>query len=206
MTKNEFLMALKQQLAQLPQSEIERFLSYYDEMIADRIEEGLSEQEAVASMEDVHVIAERILYEMPLHTLVKSKAKEKTSGGLTALTIVLLVLGFPLWFPLLLTVVIVLFTIFLVIWVVALVLAVCVIAVACSGLAAIVAGIATIPIFPPLGLAAIGSGLAFSGLCIFLFFGVKLCIQGLAKLSKRFFRWIKSLFIRKKKGGEHYEA
>jgi len=41
----------------------EQHLTYYAEMLADRMEEGMSEEEAVASMEDVDTIASRILQE-----------------------------------------------------------------------------------------------------------------------------------------------
>ena len=50
MTKKEFLARLRRGLAQLPPEEREERLAFYSEMIDDRMEEGLSEQEAVASL------------------------------------------------------------------------------------------------------------------------------------------------------------
>ena len=202
MTKHEFLGALKTRLSQLPPAEVERFLSYYGEMIDDRVEDGMTEEAAVAAMEDVSVIAERILYDTPLHTLVKATAKEKmekTSFSKTwqATTIILLVLGFPLWFPLLLALGSVALTVFVVFWVVILSLLAAVVAVAFSGVVAVGVGIILLFSHPIAGLALTGCGLGFAGLCILLFFGVKACVKGLIYLSKRFGHWIKSLFIKK---------
>lgn len=63
MTKGEFLRQLKKSLRQLPKNEIEKSLLYYREMIEDRMEEGLGEEEAVAEFEDVQIIANGILKE-----------------------------------------------------------------------------------------------------------------------------------------------
>lgn len=50
MTKEQFLRAVRERLTGLPQSDIDRSLDFYSEMIDDRIDEGLSEEEAVAAM------------------------------------------------------------------------------------------------------------------------------------------------------------
>ena len=47
MRKKEFLSALRRKLKGLPKREIEERISFYGEMIDDRIEEGFSEDEAV---------------------------------------------------------------------------------------------------------------------------------------------------------------
>ena len=49
MNKQEFLSQLRKGLAGLPQNDIEERLAFYGEMIDDRIEEGLSEEEAVSA-------------------------------------------------------------------------------------------------------------------------------------------------------------
>ena len=73
MTKMQFLMALHDALSGLPRDEIEERLNFYTEMIEDRIEEGLSEEQAVAAVGSVEEIASQIAREIPV-----SKAKEKT--------------------------------------------------------------------------------------------------------------------------------
>lgn len=63
MTRVQFLNALYQRLEGMSKAEAEEYLTYYAEMLADRMEEGMSEEEAVASMEDTETIARRILQE-----------------------------------------------------------------------------------------------------------------------------------------------
>ena len=56
MNKTEFLERLGERLSGLPQEDIDERLGFYGEMIDDRMEENLSEEEAVAqigSMDDI---------------------------------------------------------------------------------------------------------------------------------------------------------
>jgi len=64
MTKLEFLVQLERRLIGLDQAEVKRQLAYYAEMLEDRMEDGMSEAEAVESMGDVDVIAAGILGEV----------------------------------------------------------------------------------------------------------------------------------------------
>ena len=63
MTRKQFLNDLYLRLTALGPERAEQHLTYYAEMLADRMEEGMSEEEAVASMEDLDTIARRILEE-----------------------------------------------------------------------------------------------------------------------------------------------
>lgn len=64
MTRREFLSELYHRLGtKMSREEAEQYLTYYAEMLADRVEEGMTEEEAVAGMEDVDTIAGRILQE-----------------------------------------------------------------------------------------------------------------------------------------------
>lgn len=63
MTRVRFLNDLYHHLYGLTQDQAELHLTYYAEMLADRMEEGMSEEEAVAGMEDVETIARRIMEE-----------------------------------------------------------------------------------------------------------------------------------------------
>ena len=47
MNKQEFLSLLRRELSGLPQGDIEERVGFYAEMIDDRMEEGLTEEEAV---------------------------------------------------------------------------------------------------------------------------------------------------------------
>ena len=65
MTRAQFLNDLYRRLAGngMNAEQAEQHLTYYAEMLADRMEEGMAEEQAVASMEDVDTIARRILEE-----------------------------------------------------------------------------------------------------------------------------------------------
>ena len=67
-------------------------------MIDDRMEDGISEEEAVEGIGTVDQIYEQIMSDMPLVKLVKEKVKPKRK--LKAWEIVLLTLGSPVWIPL----------------------------------------------------------------------------------------------------------
>ena len=114
MNKAEFLALLDRRLAALPESDRKRSVNYFSEIIDDRMEEGESEEEAVAGLENLDDIVERILGEA---THVNEGAK--TSGAAADatlpkkaqrfplwLTILLLVLGSPIWLPLFLTLIV----------------------------------------------------------------------------------------------------
>jgi len=196
MTKREFLDDLKSHLSQLPQDELGKRLAYYSELIDDMTEDGMDEAAAVERLGDVSKIADDILREQPLQTLVKTRMRP--SGGWTALNIIFLVLGFPIWFPLLMAFLAVVLSMYIVIWSIVVVLFAVVFSIAESGIALIVGGIWNIINNPIVALIALGSGVALAGLAIFAFLGAVAAAKGLAKLTVLIARGIKSLFIRKK--------
>ena len=61
MNKREFLRSLSASLRGMPRGERAQSLEYYGEMIQDRMEEGLSEEEAVARLGSADEIARQIL-------------------------------------------------------------------------------------------------------------------------------------------------
>ena len=89
MTKHEFLLSLQDRLSGLPQDDVEERLTFYCEMIEDRMEEGLSEEEAVSAIGSVDEIAAQIVADIAL----AGNAKEKTKPH-RAWEIVFLALGF----------------------------------------------------------------------------------------------------------------
>ena len=101
--KQIFIHQLKKKLANLPEKERKKSLAFYSEMIDDAMEDGMSEAEAVKSLGDVNDIARDILSEAPFSSIVKGetqklKNKCKNSPAFT----VLLIVGSPVWLPLLL--------------------------------------------------------------------------------------------------------
>lgn len=61
MNKHEFLAALRRELTALPHGELTEQLNFYNEMIDDRMEEGMTEEDAVAGIGSVEGIAAVIL-------------------------------------------------------------------------------------------------------------------------------------------------
>jgi len=61
MNKAEFLAEIRRKIQGLPQSDIEKFLDYYAEMIDDYTEDGHTEEEAIRELGSVEQIVEQIL-------------------------------------------------------------------------------------------------------------------------------------------------
>jgi len=199
MTKGEFLGELKSRLSQLPRDELEKQLSYYAELIDDMTEDGMDEALAIGKLGDIAKIAESILQEQPLPALVKSRVRP--SGGWTAFSIVLLVLGAPVWLPIFIALLAVLLSVYIVIWALIVVLFAVVLAIALSGLALIVASLWLNGPGLPLALMALGGGILCAGLSILAFFGALLAAKGLVRFTALIAGWIKSLFMRKEPRG-----
>lgn len=198
MTKQEFLTRLEEELSGLPQEDIAERLAFYGEMIEDRMEEGASEEEAVAGIGPVDAVAKQIIDEIPIGKLVRERVKSKRRMG--AGEIILLILGSPVWLSLLIAAFAVILSVYIVIWAVIIsmwavfaALVVCVPAAAAVGIYLMLKG-RTLQ-----GIAMIGAAAVLAGLSVFLFFGCRALSKGAAILTKKIFSWIKSLFIRKEK-------
>ena len=100
MNKQAFLAQLRKELSHIPPAEREEQILFYSEMIDDRMEEGLSEEQAVAQIGRVEDIAAQIAAERAGDKAPhpEKKSARRRVGGETAL----LIAGFPLWLPLLL--------------------------------------------------------------------------------------------------------
>ena len=77
MRKQEFLDELNKKLSDLSRSEAEERISFYSEMIDDRIEEGLSEEDAVSAIGTIDNVAMQITAEIPLTKIAKVNFKSK---------------------------------------------------------------------------------------------------------------------------------
>jgi len=119
MTKFEFLSLLREELAGLPEDEINSRLSFYEESINDRMDEGKSEEEAVAELGYVSDIVSQIAKDTPFFTIVKDKVKPKRR--LSTLEIVLISVTFPIWLPLLITILALIPVFYLVFWIIGLI-------------------------------------------------------------------------------------
>ena len=75
MDKKSFLDQLRERLSFLPASELERTLAYYSEIISDRMDNGMSEQEAVAAVGSIDEIVESVKSEGNYNTTVNTNTK-----------------------------------------------------------------------------------------------------------------------------------
>lgn len=198
MTKLKFLLELNDRLSGLPKSEVEERLSFYNEAIEDRMEEGLSEEEAVAAVGSAEEVAVQIISETPLIKVAKEKIKPKRK--LRVWEIVLLAVGSPIWVSLLAAALAVVISLYAAVW--------SVVAAFWSVFGAFVGGaiggVAWGVWFMvldkiPVGISIIGAGVTLAGLAIFAFFGCLAATKGVVWLTKKAVLGIKFCFIGKEK-------
>lgn len=119
MTKQEFLTELRNNLNGLPKEEIEDRINFYEEMINDRMDEGKTEEQAVADIGTTDEAVRTIASQTKMSTLVKEKMIPKRR--ITGFEVCMLILGFPLWFPLLITIIALLGVGYILLWTLAIV-------------------------------------------------------------------------------------
>lgn len=196
MTKQEFLAGLRGKLSGLPRKDIEERLNFYSEIIDDRVEEGLSEEDAVRAVGSSDEIAAQILSEFDTPKSESKEEKPKKDRSLAG--IVLIALGFPLWFPLLMAAFSIVIAVYAVIlcavlsfWAVFAALAGSSFGVAFSGAVFLFTGKAVS------GIAMAGTGLTLAGLAIFAFFGCRALTRFIFDFTKKAVIWVKGLFVKK---------
>ena len=217
MTKLEFILALQKELANLPQEELQQRLTFYSEMIEDRVEEGLSEEEAVAQIGSVEEIASQILAEYTQNEPatveeIPVMQKEKTRRKIKNWELVLLILSSPLWISLLIAALSVAFSVVVSVLAVVFSAIVSLWPVVIS-LWAVFASMAACAVALPIGavcyfcigdtypgIAAIGIGFVCIGLAILSFYACKALTKGTAALTVKTVMLLKRLFTGKEKG------
>jgi uncharacterized membrane protein len=198
MNKQEFLAKLQTNLSGLPEKEVQDSLGFYSEMIDDRMEEGLSEEDAVRDIGSAEEIARQIIAETPLITIVKDKIKPKRK--IQAWEIVLLILGAPIWLSLLIAAFAVILSLYISFW--ALIISfwsvfASLIAVALCGIGVGIGLIWNSNILTAIML--IATGLICAGLSIFCFYGCKVATKGVILLAKKIVIGTKNVFMKKEK-------
>lgn len=193
MTKQEFLTELERALGKLPHAEIEQALAFYDEAISDRMEDGASESEAVASLGPVDDIAAQITAETP--PIPRAIARANT--GSRTLNIVLLAVFSPIWVPIALGLAMAALGIYVAIWAVIVSLWIVDAALVLMPIAGF-AGLASLASQGALmsGLFALGGTLIASGMGLLASFAVFWTSRLLFGATRSFARWIASLFVR----------
>ena len=196
MNKQEFLDGLRKGLSGLPQADIEERLTFYGEMLDDRIEEGLSEEEAVSAAGSVNEIVRQTVADIPLAKIAKERIKPKRR--LKAWETVLLALGSPIWLSLGVAAAAVIFALYVTVWsVIASFWSVFASLAVCAA-----AGVPMCVVFAAggsgaAGIAVLSAGIVCAGLSVFMFFGCLQATKGILLLTKKFAIWVKNCFIKK---------
>ena len=189
MTKKEFLVQLSVALAPLPSAEIDQHLAFYGEMIDDRMEEGLGEAEAVDGLGIPQEIAAQIL------SLGNSKESDKPQKKqMSVTTIVLLVLGSPIWLSLAVAALSVVVSMFITPW--SLVISLWAVFASFAGTAVGMLFVGAVYVYYGKFLAALGflsMVLIFIALSIFLFFGSLYATKGCIWLTKQSLLLVKNM-------------
>ena len=196
MTKAQFLQRLAHDIAGLPRCDVERWQDYYSEMLDDRIEDGMSEEEAVAAIGAPARIAKQILAETPLTTLIRERMIPKQK--LPVWAIVLLALGSPVWLSLAVAAVAVVLSCFVALWAGLLscyAVELSLIACAVGGV-----GLCFVELYfaaPTIALLMLGGALACAGLALLSLPLWKWLTVLMLRACKGFWLFIKRLFVRK---------
>ena len=196
MNKKEFLECLSRGLSALPKEETEERLNFYSEMIDDRMEEGLSEEEAVAAVGSAADIAAQIVKESSLENTDNEDFEQKRR--LKAWEIALLVIGSPIWLSLGIAALAIIVSLYAVIWAVVVSLwaafasfAACFVGGLAAGTVLLVGGKGIS------GMAMLGAGLVCAGLAVFGFYASVGATKGTLMLTKKCVLWVKERFDRK---------
>ena len=209
MKRQEFLEQLKKQLWALPEADQKNSLEYYAEMIDDRMEDGLSEEEAVAAIGDLDEIVGQIMSETPHAPAVvnhgqkqENKTEEpkqaKQKREIKPWIIVLLVLGAPLWISLITGLGSGVLGIYVSLWSVVIALYATAFALAVSAIGLLIAAFSLLWIrhFAK-GTVLVGGALVCAGLAVLIFLLSNLAAKGLVALTRLIWNGITGIFQRK---------
>ena len=222
MNKQSFLEKLAFELKGIPWQEIQKQKAYYEEMLDDMLEDGMTEEQAVEKLGDPVTIAREILQEPGVKRVVLDPSQKRVMPGpapagnrqqsgqeprqaqpaapqdnkktMKIVTIVLLILGAPIWISLLAVVL----SLYLSLWAVALSFDGATLALGLGGLAMLVIAGLNITTSPAGALAALGIGLLLLALALLgVLLGDVLAV-GLVKGTRWAYRkcktWIRSVW------------
>ena len=183
------LKAIRKKLKGLSKNEIEERLNFYSEIIEDKKEEGATEEEAIKELAIINGIDEQFLNENDTPIL---ETCEKLIGKIKEMEvwkIILIVLGAPIWFSLLVGAFAVVVSLYVSLLAVVISLYASCLALIVSSFGGIIMGIVYLFSNNVIqGFAIIGLSLVCFGLSILLFNLTSLLTKGLIILTKKLIR------------------
>ena len=204
MTKNEFTIRLKKLLGGLPQEDIEKSIDFYSEMIDDGIEDGMSEEEAVAAIGDIEDIVINIKSENSAE-MGKTKetayeyennegiSAEQKKGRISGSRLVAVIATFPLWIG----IVAGLFGVYIGLWGVFVGLCGAVLGFAVGAVGGLIVSPVLFEASVYTGLMLVGCCFMLGGLVVPFVFVLKIIAKGLIELFKLAIKGVKALLIPK---------
>ena len=215
MTKYEFLAELQKDLASLPTAEARERLNFYSEMIDDLVDDGMTEEEAVAKISGDRINGEDTVEVTPINEAPDTvtdiptpvveapspvntptpKSEKKKRGSMTPLAITLLVLGSPLWVSLLIGLVSVVFSVYVSIWSAVISLWAVPTVLGVAALIVLVQCIVFLITTGPLAaISLLGAAFVCAGIAILMFIICKYITKGAFYITKKPILWVISLF------------
>lgn len=204
MTKVEFIGVLRQRLAKLPDFERSKTISFYAEIIDDRMEDGMSEADAVASLGSIDQIVSDTLVDTPWSTLIQGKIKEsKKRAKSQSVWKILAICGIPIWVPLAFAFACIIFALYLSVGAVVVSLFAVELSLAVASVGGILSSFFLIlRLNIATGFAMLGMSVACAGLFIMSFMPLKWLSKQFVALAGVWIRKMKTLFITKKEDVE----
>ena len=196
MNKQEFISQLKIRLSGFSKESIEEQLSFYSEIIDDKIEDGFDEEEAVSSIGSIDSILKNLIDETSFIKIAKEKIKPKRK--LSTLEIILLIIGSPLWISVLIAVIAVIFSFYISLWSIIISFWSVFVSFFASSLGMLTGGV--IVLFKGkliVGTAMIGICFILVGLSILTFYSCKYLTKAIILLTKKITVSLKKYLIKK---------
>ena len=198
MKKSEFLNLLQLSLKGFPKDDIAKTIQYWDEMISDKVEDGMKEEDVIKDL-SIEEIVGNTLSAIPLKKLIKEKTKN-TKGWKIAFWIS----TFYIWVPILISIIAAIFSVYVSLWAGVVSLGAGGIACVVSGPVAILTGLVKmLTISFPFGALMCGLGITAIGLGILLGVLTIKTAQWMIIFGKKLFLWTKKLCVRR---GDKNEA
>ena len=180
----------------MPKEDVKKSIEFYVEMIDDRMDEGMSEADAISAIGSIDDIAEEILGEIPIVKLVKEKVKPKRK--MRAWEIVLLSLGSPIWISLAAAAFAVIISVYVCLWAAE----ICIYAANITFFAGGVSGLGLTVVYfiqsnVGAALLVLGAGILCVGIGLLMLGVCRKSTKGMISLTKKICLGIKKMLVRK---------
>ena len=195
MKKLEFIKELRSRLKGYPKDVVDNAVNYYSECIDDAVEDGRTEEGRSGPWAAWTKSSGTPLRMSHSSKLVKNKVKP--DHRLNAFGIIILIIGFPLWFPLLMTACAIFFAFYVVLWSLFIAFAATAFGLVAGGLVALIASFPAFGAGIGFGLMSLGAALLCIGIGMVLIACLPLLVKGVLAIGRGFLLGVKALFIRK---------